>query len=200
MWIKFGSVTPTSQGQRHIHLALQAKLLFVENISFLSCISLFLPFFLSHHHSFLTFSNHLSLTQNKNPLSHPLLLYNYLSSLACSFIHSHKMTRMSPDNIDNVVSVKTKSIMVSELLQGRHSASQLKLLLQTPLGSDDDGPEGPAQAQAHLSQILRSFNQTISLLVPSSGEDGSPAVTSGGESRRRSAPETKDRRGCYKRR
>ncbi|KAF7816565.1 putative WRKY transcription factor 70 [Senna tora] len=103
----------------------------------------------------------------------------------------------------NNVSLESNSILVSELLQGRDSASQLKLLLQNP-----SSPDGPHSAQHLLAKILRSFTQTISLLTSPqaaapnlaiSAENGSPAGASG-ESRKKSSPATKDRRGCYKRR
>lgn len=122
------------------------------------------------------------------------------------------MTTLCPEN----VSPESKSIIISELLEGHDSASQLKLLFQKPSGGD-----GPPSAQELVAKILRSFTESISVLTSSEagggelgqnpaiyGYNGSPAVTSGndrrlddsGESRKRSPPASKDRRGCYKRR
>ncbi|XP_054789115.1 probable WRKY transcription factor 70 [Prosopis cineraria] len=121
------------------------------------------------------------------------------------------MTTLCPEHVS-----ANKESIISELVEGKECASQLKLLFQKSLG-----PDGPPSAEQLVAKILRSFNQSISILISSeagrevgqisaiSGHSGSPLVTSScndwrpdesGQSRKRSPPPAKDRRGCYKRR
>ena len=117
------------------------------------------------------------------------------------------------------VSAKKKTIIIRELLEGREFATQLKLILQKPVGVDES-----LLAVDLLEKILRSFTESISVLSSSehgdeaghrnlavTGENGSPVFASSddrrseesNESWKRSSPQrppTKDRRGCYKRR
>lgn len=115
--------------------------------------------------------------------------------------------------------------MIRELVQGQEAATQLKLRLQNPFGAD-----GSLSVEELAANVLRSFTETLSVMMTpsssdeeplggdevacrdllSSGKNGSPVVASGsdniprsedcGESRKRSLPVKKDRRGCYKRR
>lgn len=114
--------------------------------------------------------------------------------------------------------------MIRELVQGQEAATQLKLLLQNPFGAD-----GSLSVEELVVKVLRSFTETLTVMMTpsdeeppggddevarrdllSSGENGSPVVVAAGndilrsedccESRKRSLPVKKDRRGCYKRR
>ncbi|XP_054799522.1 probable WRKY transcription factor 70 [Prosopis cineraria] len=112
---------------------------------------------------------------------------------------------------------KEKIDVIGELVQGYQSASQLKFLLQKPFQAD-----ASLSAHQHLAIVLRSFTHSLSLLTSSSSDElhvAQDLVVSGGndpppppdycldgkspdarESRGRSGPATKSRRGCYKRR
>ncbi|XP_028778885.1 probable WRKY transcription factor 70 [Neltuma alba] len=110
---------------------------------------------------------------------------------------------------------KEKIDVIEGLVQGYQSASQLKFLLQKPFDAD-----GTLSAHEHLAIVLRSFTHSLSLLTSSSsdvevaqnlvvsGENEPPAAdncldrksSDASENRGRSAPATKSRRGCYKRR
>ncbi|XP_061356062.1 probable WRKY transcription factor 70 [Gastrolobium bilobum] len=111
------------------------------------------------------------------------------------------------------VSAKKKKL-IRELLQGQEYATKLKLLLQEHVGAD-----GSLSAKELVANVLRSFAETLSVMTCSedevadqnlvnSGEDGSQVAASTNdlrsevstESRKRSFPATKDRRGSYKRR
>lgn len=107
--------------------------------------------------------------------------------------------------------------VIRELVQGRDYATQLKFLLQKPIG-----PDGSVSAKELVANVLRSFTETLSVLTSSevaisgdhhrdevaqnlviSGEDASqvasindPSSEDSTESRKGS----KDRRGSYKRR
>ncbi|KAG5031655.1 hypothetical protein AAZX31_06G135400 [Glycine max] len=109
--------------------------------------------------------------------------------------------------------------VIRELVQGRDYATQLKFLLQKPIG-----PDGSVSAKELVANVLRSFAETLSVLTSSSedstsghdhddeviaqnlvisGEDASqvasindPSSEDSTESRKGS----KDRRGSYKRR
>nr|KYP53763.1 putative WRKY transcription factor 70 [Cajanus cajan] len=102
--------------------------------------------------------------------------------------------------------------LIRELVQGQDYATQLKFLLQNPIG-----PRGFLSAKELVSNVLRSFSQTLSVLTSSDdddhvsqnlGEDASQLVASSinprsedsTESRKGSLPLAKDRRGSYKRR
>lgn len=104
--------------------------------------------------------------------------------------------------------------VIKELLQGKEYATQLKFLLlnQNPTA---DHPS----AMELLTNVLRSFADTLSVITSSAGEgsgsgghDQENLVNSGSgsnndlrsedstESRKRLSPTAKDRRGSYKRR
>ncbi|BAT78996.1 hypothetical protein LR48_Vigan04g123100 [Vigna angularis] len=106
--------------------------------------------------------------------------------------------------------------LITELLLGLDYATQLKFLLQKPVD-----PDASAAAKELLTNVHRSFAQTLSILTSShpampqdqvaqnlliSGEDASQAASidprsdDSTESRKRSFPLSKDRRGSYKRR
>ncbi|XP_027905300.1 probable WRKY transcription factor 70 [Vigna unguiculata] len=106
--------------------------------------------------------------------------------------------------------------VITELLLGLDHATQLKFLLQNPVG-----PDGSVAAKELVTNVQRSFAQTLSMLTSSqpargedevaqnlliSGEDASqvasidPRSEDSTESRKRSLPLAKDRRGSYKRR
>ncbi|KAK4273786.1 hypothetical protein QN277_017117 [Acacia crassicarpa] len=96
-----------------------------------------------------------------------------------------------------------KESIIGELVEGKECASQLKLLFQNPSGPHDTTPS----AQQLVAKILTSFTQSISVLTSSeaggeileiSCNDRRPDES--GQSRKRSPPPAKDRRGCYKRR
>ncbi|CAJ1974539.1 unnamed protein product [Sphenostylis stenocarpa] len=109
----------------------------------------------------------------------------------------------------------TSKRVVTKLVQGLGYATQLKFLLQNP-----NGPDGSVSAKELLNNVQRSFAETISVLTSSeaasveeeiaqnlviSGEDASqvesidPRSEGSTESRRRSLPLSRDRRGSYKR-
>ncbi|XP_027333278.1 probable WRKY transcription factor 70 [Abrus precatorius] len=115
------------------------------------------------------------------------------------------------------VSANRERMIIRELVQGQEAATQLKVLLQKPFGS-----EGYLSSEELLANVLRSFNEVISIITSSSselgsaggvahrnllssGENGSQVAGSGydptcedsSESRKRSQ---KGGRGCYKRR
>lgn len=119
-----------------------------------------------------------------------------------------------------VLSPPTSSAMskrvITELVLGLDYATQLKFLLQNPVG-----PDGSVAAKELVTNVQRSFAETLSLLTSSeaasgedevaqnlviSGEDASQAASidirseDSTESRKRSLPLSKDRRGSYKRR
>lgn len=106
--------------------------------------------------------------------------------------------------------------LVTELLLGLDYATQLKFLLQKPVD-----PDASVAAKELVTNVHRSFAQTLSILTSShparvqdqvaqnlliSGEDASQAASidhrshDSTESRKRSFPLSKDRRGSYKRR
>lgn len=115
----------------------------------------------------------------------------------------------------DVVSSK-KKLLVKELLQGQEYATQLKFLLKNRVGL---GSDGSASAKELVDNLLRSFSETISVMtseacdfhdvVNNSEENGSLVSASwnddmksedSSESKKRLLPNTKDRRGSYKRR
>ncbi|XP_050877081.1 probable WRKY transcription factor 70 isoform X1 [Lathyrus oleraceus] len=113
----------------------------------------------------------------------------------------------------DVVSSK-KKLLVKELLQGQEYATQLKFLLKNRVGL---GSDGSASAKELVDSLLRSFSETISVMtseacdfsVNNSEENGSLVSASwnddmksedSSESKKRLLPNTKDRRGSYKRR
>ncbi|KAI9102219.1 hypothetical protein K1719_023729 [Acacia pycnantha] len=108
------------------------------------------------------------------------------------------MSALYPEHVS-----ANKESIIRELVEGKECASQLKLLFQNPSGPQDTTPS----AQQLVANILRSFNQSISVLTSSeaggeilaiSCNDWSPEES--GQSRKRSPPSAKDRRGCYNRR
>ncbi|KAK4273787.1 hypothetical protein QN277_017118 [Acacia crassicarpa] len=108
------------------------------------------------------------------------------------------MSALCPEHV-----LANRESIIKELVEGKECASQLKLLFQNPSGPNATTPS----AQQLVAKILRSFTQSISVLTSSeaggeilaiSCNDGRPDES--GESRKRSPPPAKDRRGCYKRR
>ncbi|XP_057724853.1 WRKY DNA-binding transcription factor 70-like isoform X3 [Arachis stenosperma] len=101
---------------------------------------------------------------------------------------------------NNDVSSKKKRIIIKELVQGQEAATQLKLLLQNPIGDTS------LSAEELLGNVLTSFAETLSLLASNhSQEQPCPSDDySGGEShcmkRSNLTPPKKVGRGCYKRR
>ncbi|CAK8567762.1 unnamed protein product [Lathyrus sativus] len=114
-----------------------------------------------------------------------------------------------------IVSAK-KKLLVKELLQGKEYATQLKFLLKNRVGL---GSDGSASVKELVDNLLRSFSETISVMtsegcnfdevVNKSEENGSLVSGScnddvksedSSESKKRLLPNTKDRRGSYKRR
>ncbi|KAL2339487.1 hypothetical protein Fmac_007427 [Flemingia macrophylla] len=99
-------------------------------------------------------------------------------------------------------SAKRKRV-IRELVQGHDYASQLKFLLQNPVD-----PPAFLSAKELVSNVLRSFSQTLSVLNSPhevAREDASQVVASGihprsEDSTERSLPLPKERRGSYKRR
>ncbi|KAI9102087.1 hypothetical protein K1719_023597 [Acacia pycnantha] len=96
-----------------------------------------------------------------------------------------------------------KESIIRDLIEGKECASQLKLLFQNPSGPHATTPS----AQQLVAKILRSFTQSISLLTSSEAGGEILAIScsdrrpdESGQSRKRSPPPAKDRRGCYKRR
>ncbi|TKY73954.1 WRKY transcription factor 70 [Spatholobus suberectus] len=105
--------------------------------------------------------------------------------------------------------------VIRELVQGQDYAAQLKFLLQKPIG-----PDGSVSAKELISNVLRSFAETLSVLTSSEAASGDdevaqnlvasaeevaassidPRSEDSTESRKRSLSLTKDRRGSYKRR
>lgn len=116
------------------------------------------------------------------------------------------------------VLLSNKKRLIRELIQGQEYATELKFLLQKPIGSHGSF----SSAEDLLTNVLRSFTDTLSLLtsssdeaadevgqIVSSGENGSQVAANSSndlrsqastESRKRSLTNTKDRRGSYKRR
>ncbi|XP_027338982.1 LOW QUALITY PROTEIN: WRKY DNA-binding transcription factor 70-like [Abrus precatorius] len=114
-------------------------------------------------------------------------------------------------------SAKRKRV-IRELVQGQKDATQLKFLLQQLIG-----PDGSVSAMELATNVLRSFDETLSVLTSSEVSAGSaddevaqnlvdsgeaevaassidPMSEDSSESRKRSLPVAKDRRGSYKRR
>lgn len=99
------------------------------------------------------------------------------------------------------ISAKKNRMIMKELVKGQESATQLKVLLEKPFGS-----EGSLSCQELTANVLRSFTQAISIINSSSadevahrsllnsGQNGSPVAVSG-ENRSQ-----KGRRGRYNRR
>lgn len=108
--------------------------------------------------------------------------------------------------------------VIRELVQGRDYATQLKFLLQKPIG-----PDGSVSAKELVANVLRSFAETLSVLTSSSedstsghdhddeviaqnlvisGEDASQveSIDPRSEGSTESKKGSKDRRGSYKRR
>lgn len=103
--------------------------------------------------------------------------------------------------------------VITELVQGQNYATQLNFLLHNPVP-----PQDSLSAKELVSNVLRSFSQSLSVLTSSesgddevaqnllfSGEEVAassihPRSEDSSESRKRSLPVTKDRRGSYKRR
>ncbi|RDX68501.1 putative WRKY transcription factor 70, partial [Mucuna pruriens] len=102
--------------------------------------------------------------------------------------------------------------VIGELVQGQDYATQLKFLLQNPIG-----PHGSVSvsvsAKELVANVLRSFSVTLSMLTSSEADDEvaqdasqvaassiDPRSEDSTESRKRSLPASKDRRGSYKRR
>lgn len=106
--------------------------------------------------------------------------------------------------------------VIRELVQGRDYATQLKFLLQKPIG-----PDGSVSAKELVANVLRSFTETLSVLTSSevaisgdhhrdevaqnlviSGEDASQveSIDPRSEGSTESKKGSKDRRGSYKRR
>lgn len=91
---------------------------------------------------------------------------------------------------------------IEELVRGQEFTKQLRTLLDKPKGDDHKA----FSAGDLITRILRSFNESISILTYSQSDEVSqiPADKDGqksedsGESRKSSG--LKDRRGCYKRR
>ncbi|OIV98075.1 hypothetical protein TanjilG_09568 [Lupinus angustifolius] len=119
---------------------------------------------------------------------------------------------------ESVLLSNTKRV-IRELLQGHECATKLRFLIQNPIGSDGS----TLSAEELLSNVERSFTQTISVLTSSDaevfdevgqivnyGENGSHVGANScndlrsedsTESKKRSLTTTiKDRRGSYKRR
>ncbi|XLR39003.1 hypothetical protein HN51_026165 [Arachis hypogaea] len=106
---------------------------------------------------------------------------------------------------NNDVSSKKKRIIIKELVQGQEAATQLKLLLQNPIGDTS------LSAEELLGNVLTSFAETLSLLAsnhsqeqpcrhdPSRSSADPSDDYSGGESHCMTPPK-KVGRGCYKRR
>ena len=110
------------------------------------------------------------------------------------------------------VSSKRKRVIIRELAQGHEAATELKKLLQNPIGA-----EGSLSAEELVANVQRSFTECLSILTSNSsseqgcgeggknpvnsGENGSPVSVDSGECRKRSLTATKNGgRGCYKRR
>ena len=100
-----------------------------------------------------------------------------------------------------------KKKVIQELVQGQECATQLQILFHKP---SEEGVR--LSAEELVQKILRSFNETLSVLSSvdsaevsqnqATSNDDSPCCDDrrsedSSESRKRPAP--KDRRGCYKR-
>ncbi|KAG4963795.1 hypothetical protein JHK86_040663 [Glycine max] len=84
------------------------------------------------------------------------------------------------------ISAKKNRMIMKELVKGQESATQLKVLLEKPFGS-----EGSLSCQELTANVLRSFTQAISIINSSSadevahrsllnsGQNGSPVAVSG---------------------
>ncbi|XLR30795.1 hypothetical protein HN51_050680 [Arachis hypogaea] len=110
---------------------------------------------------------------------------------------------------NNDVSWKKKRRIIKELVQGQEAATQLKLLLQNPIGDTS------LSAEELLGNVLTSFAETLSLLASNHSQEqpcrhdpspssADPSDDYSGEShnmkRSNLTPAKKVGRGCYKRR
>nr|KYP72682.1 Myb-related protein Myb4 [Cajanus cajan] len=72
---------------------------------------------------------------------------------------------------ESMISEKDRVIM-EELVKGQEAATQLKVLLENPIGSEDSLSLSPEQL---LENVLSSFSQTISIIKASSFHSPPPA-------------------------
>jgi hypothetical protein len=124
----------------------------------------------------------------------------------------------SSSDVKPALIISHREKMVAELLQGHDFATQLKNLVRKPAAFNGDCS---VLAGELAEKVLGSFNQSLSFLssnvsncdhhsaalsheANSFYDDSSPSVDDqrsedSGHSRKRPAPASKDRRGCYKR-